>query len=141
MDEIDSRCHEVFDILEGRGLAIDPGFSVSPEIMVLIGLVPMQWSIRTPEGERVYREIRINAPLWGLSIDRVREGRKKWTDWHFNFRGITFVRGLLRQFAENYLASEERIRIRNGQPTLPAPGRVTLDQGVTESRGISPLSE
>lgn len=128
VSEVDSRCHVIFSLLERKGWAINPGFTVFPELMVLFGLVPMQWSVRTPEGERVYREIRINAPLWSLNIDRIRDGKKKWTDWQFNFRGISFIRGILQRFAEQYLASEEQARRLEGQPTLPAPNAVSLDK-------------
>jgi hypothetical protein len=129
---VEERCREAFRILEDDGLIVDPGF-LTPELVLLFGLMPMQWSVRTPQGEKVYRRIRINAPLWTLEIDRRRDRRAK-TDWAFEFRGLAFVRNLMRTAAEQYLAAEDASRREHGRPRLRPPSELVLDPVVDDER-------
>jgi len=111
-----SKAQDAFSFLEDEGLAVDPAFT--PELMVLAGLVPMHFSVRTPKGERVYREIKVNAALWSLDITRgTRRGRPH-TDIDFHFRGIEIVRRAITAMATQYLESEEKVRKSRGQPVL-----------------------
>jgi hypothetical protein len=90
LEEAQSKTRQAFIFLEEEGLAVDPAFT--PELMVLAGLVPMHFSVRTPKGERIYREIRVNAPRWSLDITRGSKGGQPHTDFEFRFRGIEIVR-------------------------------------------------
>jgi hypothetical protein len=128
---VEARCQESFASLEEDRLIVDPGFLIAPELVVLLGLVPMQWSVRTPQGENIYRRIRLDAPLWTLEIEKRKTGRPR-TDWEFHFRGLAFVRNLLRMAAEQYLASEDRSRREQGRPRLRRPTELMLDQAVDE---------
>jgi hypothetical protein len=48
INQAEERCSFGFETLERERLIIDPGFLVSPEwLVLLLGLVPMQWSVRT----------------------------------------------------------------------------------------------
>jgi hypothetical protein len=129
----DQRCSQALQKLEREGLLVDPWFMPLPsefpqEAVLLFGLIPMQWSVRTNAGERVYREIRIDAPLWSLSIDRVREGRRKpFTNWSLNIRGVSFIRSLLRRAALAYLGIEEQTRREESRSMLPPPADLDLD--------------
>lgn len=120
-----SKAREAFTFLEEEGLVVDPAFM--PELMVLAGLVPMHFSVRTPKGERVYREIKINAPLWSLDITRGSKGGQPHTDFEFRFRGIEIVRKAITAMATQYLESEEKIRRGKGQPVLRRKGAPDLD--------------
>jgi hypothetical protein len=125
LNEVDEECLGIFQKLEQEGLAIDPGFT--PELMVLVGLVPMQFSVRTPQGEDVIRRISIKAPLWRLEIDRIKRGRKMINDWQFEMRGVNFVRSVIKTLAEQYITSENEARQESKQPYLPAPDNIMLD--------------
>jgi hypothetical protein len=120
-----SKTREAFTFLEEEGLVIDPAFT--PEFMILLGLVPMHFSVRTPKGERVYREIRVNAPLWSLDVTRGSKGGRPHTDFEFRFRGIEIVRKAITAMATQYLESEEKIRIDKGKPVLRRRGTPQLD--------------
>jgi hypothetical protein len=63
-----SKTDDALTFLENAGLVIDPAFT--PELVLLAGLSPMQFSVRTPKGERIYQEIKIDAPMWCLNIYR-----------------------------------------------------------------------
>jgi len=120
-----SKTVEALGFLEEEGLAVDPAFT--PELMVLAGLVPMHFSVRTPKGERVYREIKVNAPLWSLDITRARKNGRPYTDVEFRFRGIEIVRKAITAMATHYLEAEEKVRRSNGQPVLRRKGSPELD--------------
>jgi len=120
-----SKAREAFTFLEEEGLVVDPAFT--PELMVLAGLVPMHFSVRTPKGDRVYREIKVNAPLWSLDITRGSKGGQPHTDFEFRFRGIEIVRKAITAMATQYLESEEKIRRGKGQPVLRRKGAPELD--------------
>ena len=95
-------------------------------LMVLAGLVPIRWSVRTPRGEDVYREIKIHAPFWDVRIQKRRQGRKKWSDWDFNIRGLHVVKKVLRLLAEEYLETEEETRVQSGKKPRRLPGKLKI---------------
>jgi hypothetical protein len=107
LEKADKRTHEVLSNLEKVGLVRDPWSTGAAGVMVLAGLVPVRWSVRTPMGQNIYRDIKIKAGLWTLDIKKYRRGKKKWTDWDFNFRGYRTVRRLLKVFAEDFLADDD----------------------------------
>lgn len=117
---------EALEFLEAEGLAIDPAFT--PEFMILLGFVPMQFSVRTPKGDRIHRELKIDAPLWKLDVNWGTQGEREFRDVHFEFRGIKLVRSALTAMATNYLEGESKIRQGKGQPTVPRRGRPTFDE-------------
>jgi hypothetical protein len=116
---------EALQFLEEEGLAFDPGFT--PGLVVLAGLIPMQFSVRTPKGERIYREIKINAPMWSLDIGRGRRGETHFTEVDFTFRGILIVRKAITAMASQYLDSEEDMRRAKGERVLKRKGRPDFD--------------
>lgn len=120
-----SRTDEALDFLEQEGLAIDPAFT--PEFMILAGLLPMHFSVRTPKGERVHKEISINAPLWSLEIVRGARAERPYTDFEFKFRGIEIVRKAITAMASQYLEAEEATRRARGKPVLSRKGKPSLD--------------
>ncbi len=126
LDVAQDKTNEALAFLEQQGLAIDPAFT--PEFMVLAGLVPMHFSVRTPKGERVYREIKVNAPLWSLDIVRGTRNAQRYTDIEFKFRGIEIVRKAITAMATQYLESEEKVRHAKGQPTIRRKGPPSLDR-------------
>ena len=117
---------EAFDFLEAEGLAIDP--ACTPEMMVLVGLIPMSFSVRTPKGERIYREIKVNAPLWSLDLQRGTKNGRPFTDVEFKFRGIEIVRRAITTMAIQYLEAEEEQRRKKGQPLLKRKAPPDLDE-------------
>jgi hypothetical protein len=108
LEAAQSKTEQALSFLEGEGLAVDPAFT--PELMVLAGLVPMHFSVRTPKGERVYREIKVNAPLWSLEL-RGSKNDRPYTDVEFRFRGIEIVRKAITAMATHYLEAEESDKI------------------------------
>lgn len=116
---------EALSFLEQEGLAVDPAFT--PEIMVLAGLLPMHFSVRTPQGEHLYREIKVNAPMWSLDVMQGSKNGRPYSDVEFRFRGIWIVRKAITAMAAQYLESEEGIRRDRGQPVLPRGGPPGLD--------------
>lgn len=121
-----SKTVEALTFLEDEGLAVDPAFT--PEIMVLLGFVPMHFSVRTPRGDRVHRELKIDAPLWKFGIKWGTQHNRTFRDVDFEFRGINFVRSALTTIATNYLEGENKARQRKGLPTLPRKGQPSLDE-------------
>jgi hypothetical protein len=119
------KTNDALAFLEREGLAIDPAFT--PELMILAGLIPMHFSVRTPKGERIHKEISVNAPLWSLDIVRGTRAERPYTDFEFKFRGIEIVRKALTAMASHYLESEETTRRTRGQPVLPRKGKPSLD--------------
>jgi hypothetical protein len=125
LEAAQSKTEEAVDFLEAEGLAVDPAFT--PELMVLAGLVPMHFSVRTPKGERVYREIKINAALWSLDVTRGTKNGRPYTDVDFRLRGIEIVRKAITAMATHYLETEEKVRRNKGQPVLRRKGSPELD--------------
>jgi hypothetical protein len=126
MDIALSKTVDSLAFLEAEGLAVDPAFT--PEFMVLLGFVPMHFSVRTPKGERILRELRIDAPLWKLDIDWGTQDDRQFRDVRFKFRGINLVRSALTAMATNYLDSEHKIRKSKGLPTVPRRGPPSFDE-------------
>ncbi len=121
----ESKTQEALEFLEAEGLAIDPAFTTG--LMILAGLLPMHFSVRTPKGERVYREFRVNAPIWSLDISRGTSEGRPYTDAEFRFRGIEIVKKAITAMATQYLETEENIRKGEGRPVLPRDGSPNLD--------------
>ena len=71
--------------LERAGLVYDPGFVPSLDLIVLLGLLPMQFSARTPKGEKVLRKYHVAAPLWTLEVEQHTRAGHPLTDWAFEF--------------------------------------------------------
>jgi hypothetical protein len=99
---------------------IDPAFT--PELVLLAGLSPMQFSVRTPKGERIYQEIKIDAPMWCLNIYRSGTKDKPFTEVEFRFRGIEIVRKTVAAMATQYIEAEEKLRPSEGRPCLKRNG-------------------
>jgi|ERR1700691_1410890 len=112
--------------LEDEGLAIDPAFA--PGLMVLTGLIPVHFSIRTPKGQRIYKEICINAPYWSLKVARGRNNDGHFNDVDFRFRGIEIVKKAITAMATQYLESEEDRRRRSGKAVIRRPHGPQLDE-------------
>jgi len=74
---VDQRVLQTFRTLENEGLICDPAITGVGGLMVLLGLIPVRWSVRTPKGQGVYREIKVRAGLWTLDIQQKRVGRRK----------------------------------------------------------------
>ena len=110
------KTRDALAFLEQEGLAIDPAFA--PGLMVLTGLIPVHFSIRTPKGQRIYKEICVNAPAWSLKISRGRNDDGPFNDVDFRFRGIEIVKKAITAMATQYLDSEEEGRRRNGQAVI-----------------------
>lgn len=127
IDEADELANEVFNYLENESLAVDPAITGTAGVMVLVGLIPVRWSVRTPKGQQVLREIKIHAGLWSLDIERRKRGDKIVTDWDFRLRGINVIKKLLRGFAEEYLEHEDNDRGTRGRPRLPPPDEVRVE--------------
>ncbi len=127
LDDIDDLTHRVLRFLEDEGLVIDPWITGTTGVIVLLGMVPVRWSVRTPRGQRVYREISVRAGLWTLDIHKLRRGEKQVTDWEFHFRGVNAVRRLLRGLAEEYLAIEREDRQDRGKPNVEQPDGIEID--------------
>lgn len=125
---IDEECREAFQTLEDRGLVVDPGFTPDPLLIILLGMLPVQWSVRTLEGERILRQINVVAPLWSLRIATAKRGGRPNRDWEFELRGINFIRNLLTTMAQHYLNSEFNSRHGDDKPTLEPPQDVSLDR-------------
>lgn len=124
-DQSKQKTDRALQFLEDEGLVIDPGFT--PEMMVFAGFIPMHFSVRTPKGEQIYREIKVNAPLWSLEIIRRNQNEDSNTDFEFRFRGIEIVKNAITALATQYLRSEEDTRAKEGQPLLHRNGPPELD--------------
>jgi hypothetical protein len=121
-----SRTEDALRFLEDEGLVIDPAFT--PELMVLVGLFPVHFSVRTPKGERIHREIRVNAAMWNLEVTRGSKDGRRYTDIEFRVRGVEIVREAITAMASQYLESEAKIRRRRGQRVLRRKGEPELDE-------------
>jgi hypothetical protein len=90
-------------------------------------LIPVHFSVRTHFGERVYREIKINAPSWCLDVSQGKLHDKKFTDIDFRFRGIDIIRKTIVSLATEYLEAEDELRRSSGRPILDRNGGPHLD--------------
>jgi hypothetical protein len=117
--------NDALRLLERAGLVIDPAYT--PELMVLIGLIPVHFSVRTHFGERVYREIKINAPSWCLNVSRGKAHDQRFTDIDFRFRGVDIIRKTITSLAAEYLDAEDESRRKSGRPVLDRSGAPSLD--------------
>jgi hypothetical protein len=111
---------DALTFLENAGLVVDPAFT--PELVLLAGLSPMQFSVRTPKGERIYQEIKIDEPMWWLNIYRGSTRDRPFTEVEFRFRGIEIVRKAIVAMATQYIESEEKLRRSEGRPCLKWKG-------------------
>jgi hypothetical protein len=125
--EFDDAAIRAFNILEEQRLIVDPAITATTGIMVLLGLMPVRWSVRTPKGQEVYREIKVHAGLWSLNIQKRRRGGKKFVDWSFDARGVNIIRKLLLEFAKEYVEGEHQLASRQGRPTTKTPDEFTID--------------
>jgi hypothetical protein len=120
-----SRTQMALAFLEDEGLAVDPVFA--PGLMVLAGLVPVHFSVRTPKGDRILRGVKIHAPMWSLEVQKVSQGDHANLDFDFRFRAVAMIRSALTALAAQYLDSEEGTRWSKGKPILKPSGPPTLD--------------
>jgi hypothetical protein len=120
LETAQSKTEAALTFLENAGLVIDPAFT--PELVLLAGLSPMQFSVRTPKGELIYREIKIDAPMWCLNIYHGSTKAKPFTEVEFRFRGIEIVRKAIVAMATQYIESEEKLRRSEGRPCLKWKG-------------------
>ena len=120
LEAAQSKTDDALTFLENAGLVIDPAFT--PELVLLAGLSPMQFSVRTPKGERIYQEIKIDGPMWCLNIYRGSTKDKPFTEVEFRFRGLEIVRKAIVAMATQYIESEEKLRRSEGRPCLKWEG-------------------
>lgn len=118
--EADLATKEAMIFLEREGLAIDPVFSAG--LMVLAGLIPVHFSVRTPKGEDVHREIKVNATLWSLSLTKIATKEKSFTDVEFKFRTVGLVRKMIQAVAKEFIEGEEEARVNDRKPILARNG-------------------
>ena len=120
LEAAQSKTDDALTFLENAGLVIDPAFT--PELVLLAGLSPMQFSVRTPKGERIYQAIKVDAPMWCLNIYRGSTKDKPFTEVELRFRGIEIVRKAIVAMATQYIESEEKLRRNEGRPCLKWKG-------------------
>lgn len=120
-----SKTQNALIFLESEGLALDPVATATA--MVLFGLIPVRFSIRTPKGERVFKQIHIGAASWSLDLQRGMDKGKSFTDFDFKFRGIQAVKTAILTMATQFVDSEEHQRRNAGKPTLPNKSKPDLD--------------
>src|SRR5439155_26250392 len=99
LDDIDDLTYRVLRYLESEFLVVDPALTGTAGLMVLLGLVPVRWSVRTPKGQQVYRQIKIHAVLWSLEITKKKPGEKSGTEWDFRLRSVNVIKRALKSFA------------------------------------------
>jgi hypothetical protein len=120
-----SRTEQALAFLENEDLAIDP--VLTGALMVLAGLVPVRFSVRTPKGERVNKQYRWGALYWSLDIKKGNKTGTPFTDIDFNFRGVHAVKNSLLSLAKDFVASEEGQRTARGKKILPRPPDLDFD--------------
>jgi hypothetical protein len=118
---------EALETLEKLSLVVDP--ACTSALMVLVGLIPVHFSVRTQPGEGIYREMKINAPAWCLNVSRRRDRGKTSTDLEFRFRGVDIIRKVITSLAAEYLDAEDGWRSERGRPLLERGGPPHLDGG------------
>jgi len=120
LEAAQSKTDDALTFLENAGLVVDPAFT--PELVLLAGVIPMQFSVRTPQGERIYQEIQIDLPMWCLNIYRGSTKNRPFTEVEVRFRGIEIVRKAIVAMATQYIESEEELRCSKGRPYLKWKG-------------------
>jgi hypothetical protein len=121
-----TKTERALSFLESENLAVDPVATATA--MVLIGLVPVRLSVRTPKGERVHKEISISAASWSLDVKRGVDKGQPFTDFDFHFRGIQAVKSLLLNLASQFNSgqSQENGSIESRHDSL----KTALDQAL-----------
>lgn len=123
---IDERVSDVLASLEQKGWIVDPVVTMSGMLIFAVGLIPMQMSVRTDEGERLARQIHLTAPLWSFYL-REEAGEDHYREWAFNLRGIHVVRKMLELAAREFIRGEEESREQNGYLNLDRRADPRLD--------------
>ncbi|SRR6266404_2010685 len=120
-----SKTEKALAFLEEERLAIDP--VLTSTFMVLSGLVPVRFSVRTPKGERVHKEYRVSAGYWSLDVTRGVNKGKPFTDIDFKFRGLNLVRKVIASLAKEFVTAEDLQRTMDGKARLPRSPTPDLD--------------
>jgi hypothetical protein len=105
------RTTEILNYLEQNGLAVDP--IGTPELMVLVGFIPMHFSVRTKKGEKLYREFKLNAPYWRLGWTW---GDGRLVELDADLQVVLVVRKLLEVFGQSAAEEDRRARDRYDLP-------------------------
>ena len=123
-DKTRSACELALQRLEEIGLIEDPPWKTIGigALAVLLGVIPVDFSVRTERGEHLVRTVEIEAPLWGYQGTQDPEHN----NWILHLRAVEFAGETLRELAERYLEAWNRHR--PGHLQSPAPsGSVKLD--------------
>lgn len=121
--------------LEAKGLVVDPAFAGAEGAIVLLGLIPVRFSNRTGRGDNVFRELKIQAALWEFSYESrlpIR-GKRFERSWSLNVRGVKFIRGLLTDMAQRFLAAEADDRREHDEPVMPSPRNIEFNDNPDEN--------
>jgi DNA-binding transcriptional LysR family regulator len=126
LEEAAQRTRAAFIFLEDRRLAVDPFYT--PELMVLLGFVPVHFSVRTERGERVYRELKINAPYLTAraSWEKGQSGKQAFK-FEYSIRLVQIVRAALNGLGVTCAEQELVEREAHGRPIVPLEEFPSLD--------------
>mgnify|MGYP000542093375 CR=1 FL=1 len=125
-EDIDDRTSGALKRLESMGLVVDPAI-LDDGLIVLVGLVPVSWSVRTKPGEEIAREVRVRAAFWDLEIERrTPKAGKPYKNWAFNLRGMNHVKRIIKAITKEYIKTEDSLRESEGLPTARTPNDVQL---------------
>ncbi|MEM1228800.1 MAG: hypothetical protein AAGJ40_24205 [Planctomycetota bacterium] len=133
------RAEEALRRLEQHGLIVDPAFAGAEGAVVLLGLIPVRFSNRTGRGDRVFRELKIQAALWDLTYEshQATRGKKYERNWSVNIRGVRFIRGLLTDMAKRFLDSEAVDKQNHDEPMMEPPRNIEFQDPEPESNESS----
>jgi hypothetical protein len=132
VESVRRECADALLQLEQMGLVEDPPWKTigAGALMVLLGVTPVDFSVRTKHGDAVVRRVKVEAPLWAYRALRTEQTES----WQVNLRAVEFAGESLRIFAERYLDAWGRHR--PGLPrSRPPGGSVTLDCDKPEPGG------
>ena len=96
------QCAEAVRRLEEFGLVEDPPWktiSAGGALMVLLGVTPVDFAVRTERGDHLVRTIQVDAPLY--TVKRVQNANED--SWQVNIRAVDWVGDTLSELAEQYL--------------------------------------
>jgi hypothetical protein len=126
LEEAAKRAKAAFIFLEMRELAVDPFYT--PELMVLLGFVPVHFSVRTKRGERVYREVKMNAPYLSAraSWEKSKSGKREF-NFEYSIRLVQIVRAALNALGVTCAEQELIERERDSRPIVPLDALPSID--------------
>lgn len=108
-DLVFRQCNNAMKSLQDKGLIIDPpwlqgfGFGITT-FVILLGSIPMNFSIRTEKGENLVKQVIIRAPFWRATYENRGNSKK----FEFNQNITKFVIDGIRYMAREYLKATEK---------------------------------